>query len=105
VELRDVHIAIELACELHIEARIGRVFLRADRFPPCRELSAQIGCAVGLRGGKISALAWIAPEIEKLRAPVLIVLDQLPIATPDRARGPAALIGIMREVPAEIALL
>src|SRR5207247_2649706 len=55
--------------------------------------------------GKISAFADILGEVEQLRATVLVMFDQFPVAITDRAGRLAALIGVVREMPVEWAWL
>src|SRR5206468_7389078 len=98
-------VRVELAIQRGIEGRVRRVGLRAHTLTPGRKLSLQAGDTTRFASGKVSAFADILGEVEQLRATVLVMFDQLPVAITDRAGRLAALIRVVREIPVEWAWL
>ena len=78
---------------------VGRGHLGLDREPPRRQTVAEHGRLVGVVVRQVVALAEVAPKVVEFEPAVLVILDQLAVAQPDRAAGLAALIGVVGIVP------
>src|SRR5689334_4111710 len=84
--------------------RIRGGHLGADVRAPVRQLLPERRRLLRLERGQVPLLARIGGEVVQLDLAVLEPLDELPIPGPERARGTAPLVAVVRVMPVERAL-
>jgi hypothetical protein len=81
--------------------RVRRILLRAHGRAPLAEARPHGGGAGPLLWRHVAGLAGVGPQVKELHLAVVVVLHELPPPLTHRAGGPAALVGVVRDVPVQ----